>query len=49
MRVFDAETGREFQNSHYYDKAGKVQRAWGQYKPGFFPVEGHGVRLIVVE
>lgn len=48
-RVFDAETGREFQNSHYYDKAGKVQRAWGQYKPGFFPVEGRGVRLIVVE
>ncbi len=48
-RVFDAETGREFQNSYYYDKAQKVHRAWGQYKPGFFPIEGRGVRLIVVE
>jgi hypothetical protein len=49
LRIFDAETGREFQNAYYVDKAGKVQRAWGQYKPGFFPIEGHGVRLIVAE
>ncbi len=48
-KVFDAETGREFHNGYYYDTQGKAHQAWGQYKPGFFPIEGHGVRLIVLE
>ncbi len=49
LRVFDAETDREFRNDYYYDSAGKVQRAWGRYKPGFFPIEAHGIRLIILE
>jgi len=45
-RLYDAETGYEFEQ--LYDRKARKRR-WGEYFPGRFGIEGHGVRMLVAE